>query len=124
MIIFVSETVCGKTHDKKRLIQCILSLYLVSGYRISRIYAPEGVTIIQPVKKRKVKELSKEQKDYNKKVTCIRVKVENAIGSTKFKRIVKDECRLRTNYFVERIFPICVALHNLRIKMRSWVYKN
>ncbi|WP_369523716.1 transposase family protein [Bacteroides nordii] len=84
-------------------------------------YAPEEVTIIQPVKKRKGKELSKEQKDYNKKITRIRVRVENAIGSTRFKRIVKDECRLRTNYFVERIFPICVALH--KIKMRMGIQK-
>lgn len=38
-------------------------------------------------------------------------------------RIVKNECRLRANLFVERIFATCAALHNLRIKTEPWTYK-
>lgn len=87
-------------------------------------YAPEIATIIQPVKKSKGKVLSEEQKELNKKVSSIRVCVEHAIGSAKFMRIVKDECCLRANSFVERIFVTCAALHNLRIKNKPWVYKN
>lgn len=126
LILFVSQTVSGKTHDKKMAdtmysfpIPCIL--YQDTGYQG---YAPQKVTAIQPVKKRKGKTLSQEQKEFNRQVSSIRVRVEHAIGSAKVMRIVKDECRLRTNFFVERIFVTCAALHNLRIKIRPWEYKN
>ena len=56
-------------------------------------------------------------------ISKIRVRVEHAIGSVKFMMIVKDECRLRANQFVERIFAICAALHNLRITTEPWIYK-
>ncbi|MEG2453210.1 MAG: transposase family protein [Clostridium sp.] len=126
LILFVSQTVSGKTHDKKMAdtmysfpVPCIL--YQDTGYQG---YAPEGVTIIQPTKKRKGCELSKEEKEANRGISRIRVRVEHAIGSVKFMRIVKDECRLRANLFVKRIFATCAALHNLRIKMEPWTYKN
>ena len=126
LILFVSQTVCGKTHDKKMAdtmysfpISC--TLYQDTGHQG---YAPEKVKVIQPVKKGKGKVLTQEQKEFNKEVSRIRVRVEHAIGSAKFMRIVKDECRLRANQFVERIFTTCVALHNLRIKIKPWTYKN
>lgn len=126
LILFVSQTVCGKTHDKKMAdtmysfpVSCIL--YQDTGYQG---YAPEKVTIIQPIKRRKGKILSEEDKEFNRQVSSIRVRVEHAIGSVKFMRIVKDECRLRANCFVERIFTTCAALHNLRIKIKPWTYKN
>lgn len=124
LILFVSPTVSGKTHDKKMAdtmysfpVPCIL--YQDTGYQG---YAPEKVTVIQPVKKRKAKELSGEEKEFNKEVSRIRVRVEHAIGSVKIMRIVKDECRLKANSFVENIFATCAALHNLRIKMKPWTY--
>ena len=125
LMLFVSQTVPGKTHDKRMAdtmysfpVPC--TLYQDTGYQG---YAPEGVTIIQPIKKKKGCELSKEEKKNNREISKIRVRVEHAIGSVKFMRIVKDECRLRANQFVERIFPICAALHNLRIKTEPWTYR-
>lgn len=68
LILFVSPTVSGKTHDKKMAdtmysfpIPCIL--YQDTGYQG---YAPEKVTVIQSVKKRKGKTLSQEQKEFNR----------------------------------------------------------
>ena len=126
LILFVSQTVSGKTHDKKMAdtmysfpVPCVL--YQDTGYQG---YAPEKTTVIQPIKKRKGKILTQEEKEFNREVSRIRVRVEHTIGSVKFMRIVKDECRLRANSFVERIFATCAALHNLRIKMKPWAYKN
>lgn len=126
LVIFVSQTVSGKTHDKKMAdtmysfpVPC--TLYQDTGYQG---YEPEGVEIIQPVKKPKGKELSRQDKEYNKKVSAIRVRIEHVIGSAKVMRIVKDECRLRANNFVENIFSTCMALHNLRIKINPWNYHN
>jgi len=126
LILFASQTVSGKMHDKK-MADTLYSfpypctLYQDTGYQG---YNPEGVTIVQPIKKAKGKSLTERQKEYNRSVSSIRVRVEHAIGSTKYMRIVKEECRLRANSFVERIFATCAALHNLRIKVNPWVYEN
>jgi hypothetical protein len=126
MILFVSPSVCGKTHDKK-MADTLYSfpypcqLYQDTGYQG---YKPEGVIISQPIKKSKGGELSAEEKEYNKKISSFRVRVEHAIGSTKRMRIVKDECRLRAGNFVQRIFRTCAAMHNFRIKINEWHYEN
>jgi hypothetical protein len=124
MILFISPSVCGKTHDKKIAdtsyafpYPCVL--YQDTGYQGFR---PEGVVIEQPIKKPKGRELTAPEKDYNKDVASFRIRVEHAIGSTKRMRIVKDECRLRKNDFVKRIFRTCAALHNFRININPWHY--
>lgn len=124
LILFVSESVSGKTHDKKIAdtaysfpYPCIL--YQDTGYQG---YKPEGVQTEQPVKKPKGGSLTPEQKDANRKISAFRVRVEHAIGSTKRMRIVKDECRLRADNFVGRIFKTCAALHNFRIKSNPWQF--
>ncbi|MCM1162725.1 MAG: transposase family protein [Muribaculaceae bacterium] len=47
------------------------------------------------------------------------IKVEHAIGGAKIIRIVKDECRLRKNDFVDKIFHIAAGFHNWRFKTRA-----
>lgn len=125
MVLFVSPSVCGKMHDKKIAdthyafpYPCVL--YQDTGYQGFR---PEGVRIVQPVKKPKGKELTKEEKEDNRKISSFRIRVEHAIGSIKHMRIVKDECRLRAENFVQRIFKTCTALHNFRIIIKPWHYK-
>jgi hypothetical protein len=122
LILFVSPTVSGKVHDKTIAdtmygfpSPCIL--YQDTGYQG---YRPEGVSIVQPIKKPKGRELTPEEKEYNRKVSSYRIRVEHTIGSAKRMRIVKDECRLRANNFVSRIFRTCAALHNFRIKYKPW----
>jgi len=73
-------------------------LYQDTGYQG---YKPESVTVFQPIKKPKGRDLTEEEKEYNRKISSFRVRVEHAIGSTKHMRIVKDECRLRANNFVQ-----------------------
>ena len=126
LVLFVSESVCGKMHDKK-IADTMYSftspckLYQDTGYQG---YNPKNVVIVQPIKKRKGKELTPEEKEYNREVSSFRVRIEHAIGSIKFMRIVKDECRLRANNFAKRILKTCAALHNFRIKINPWHYKN
>jgi hypothetical protein len=95
-------------------------LYQDTGYQG---YRPENTVIVQPVKKDKGKELTPTEKAYNKGVSSFRVRVEQAIGSIKYMRIVKDECRRRANNFVGRIFKTCATLHNFRIKINPWLYE-
>jgi len=87
-------------------------------------YKPEDVTVFQPIKKPRGRDLTSEEKEYNRKISSFRVRVEHTTGSAKHMRIVKDECRLRANNFVQRIFSICTAMHNFRIKINPCIMKS
>jgi hypothetical protein len=124
LILFISPSVCGKMRDKK-IADTMYSfpkpciLYRDTGYQG---FEPEDVVIKQPVKKPKGRCLTQEEKDRNKQIVFLELRIEHAIGSAKHLRIVKDECKLRANNFVKRIFVICAALHNFRIKINPRHY--
>lgn len=125
-ILLVSLTFSGSVHDKKIADQ---SYRIPPGFRLGQDcgyqgYRPAGVTIVQPLKKPKGKELTDEQKQENRKISSFRVRIEHAIGSVKRCRIVKDECRLRKNNFVNTVFRTCAGLHNLRLSLKPFSYKN
>jgi hypothetical protein len=125
LIIYVSRTFPGRIHDKTiaddaYTIPAGYTLVQDTGYQG---YQPEGVKIIQPQKKPRGKELTQEQKNNNRQISSYRVRVEHAIGGTKRFRIVKDECRLRKNNFIDEIFLYCAALHNFRLKTRPFTYE-
>jgi hypothetical protein len=125
-VLFVSQTFSGRIHDKNIAdnayqIPAGFTLFQDGGYQG---YAPFGVKIIQPQKKPKGKELTIEQKAKNREISADRVRVEHAIGSIKRARIVKDECRLRKNNFVNTILSTCAALHNFRLLIEPFEYKN
>ena len=117
-VLFASESICRKRHDKK-IADTMYSfpypcqLYQDTGYQG---YKPEGVVIYQPVKKPRGGELTVEEKEHNREISSFSVRVEHATGSVKRMRIVKDECRLRADNFVQRIFKTCATMHNFRIK--------
>lgn len=46
-------------------------------------YALQRVPIIQPAKKRKGKELSDREKEFNKEISRMRLQIENTTGSVK-----------------------------------------
>jgi hypothetical protein len=125
LILFVSPTLAGSIHDKRIADNCYsipqgFTLWQDSGYQG---YRPEGVEVRQPKKKPRTTELTKEQKELNRYISSFRVRVEHAIGSVKRYRIVKDECRLRKNNFVDKVFLSCAALHNFRVLRRPFNYK-
>ena len=123
-ILFVSQTFSGHVHDKTIAdtaysIPAGFTLLQDSGYQG---YEPSGVKIIQPQKKPKGKELTQEQKARNREISADRVRIEHAIGSVKRARIVKDECRLRKDNFVENVLITCAAIHNFRIWSKPFEY--
>jgi len=135
LIVYVSRTFSGRIHDKTIadneyfVLRTKYKYTIPSGYTLVQDtgyqgYQPEGVIIIQPQKKPRGKELTQEQKESNRQISSYRVRVEHAIGGVKRYRIVKDECRLRKNDFVEGVFLYCAALHNFRLNTRPFAYKN
>ena len=74
---------------------------------------PDGVEHIK--KKPKGKELTIAEKQENKRISGIRIKVEYAIGSMKKYRIVKEQFRCHKFGFEDMVILIACGLHNFRI---------
>ncbi|WP_431190459.1 transposase family protein [Bacteroides ovatus] len=66
-------------------------------------------------KKPKGKELTLEEKQENKRISGIRIKVEHAIGGMKKCRIVKERFRCHKFGFEDMVILIACGLHNFRI---------
>jgi hypothetical protein len=58
--------------------------------------------MIQPIKKPRGKELTPEQKEINRQISSVRIRVEHAIGGVKRFRIVKDQARAWKDNFRDR----------------------
>lgn len=107
----VTESVPGKQHDKKLFDESKIILPEKSdltgdlGY-----YGAEGITL--PNKKPKGKELTKEEKKYNKELSKRRITVEHTFGKMKIYQILSQRFRnLRNTHSL--IFKNIAGLHNL-----------
>ena len=115
----------GKKHDKKIADESEYSfpegsqLYQDTGFQGFTI---AGITIIQPIKKPRGKELTQENKENNRLISQIRIRIEHAIGGVKRYRIVKDKVRAWKNNFRDKVMETCCGLHNFRLNFRPWSY--
>jgi len=126
-ILLLTPTCEGKKHDKK--IADETNLVLPKGTSLCQDtgfqgFALPGVTMIQPMKKPRGKELTPEQKENNRQISRLRIRVEHAIGGVKRYRIVKDQIRVRKDSFQDRVMETCCGLHNFRLNFRPWHYKS
>jgi len=63
--------------------------------------------------------LTTKEKERNRKMSRIRVKVEHAISGIKRSRIVKDVLRNTKDNFSDLVMVIACGLHNLRVDHRK-----
>ncbi len=80
-----------------------------------------GITIIQPKKKPKERELTIEEN--NRVILSICTQVEHAIAGVKRYRIVQDKLRNYKKGFSDIIMETCCGLHNFRLNFRLWCYQ-
>jgi hypothetical protein len=124
-VIFLTTTCEGKKHDKKATDE--------AGYSFpdgSRVYQDTGfqgftcagVTILQPKKKPRGKELTPDEKADNRLISKIRIRIEHAIGGVKRYRIVKEKIRNWKQGFRDKVMETCCGLHNFRLNFRPWHY--
>jgi hypothetical protein len=66
-----------------------------------------------------MKELTAKEKENNRKLSQIRVKVEHAISGVKRCRIVKDILRNTKDDFSDLVMVVACSLHNLRVDHRK-----
>jgi hypothetical protein len=92
-IRLLTQTCEGKKHDKKvadeagYILPAGSALYQDTGFQG---FTLAGVTIWQPKKKPRGKELTPDEKENNRLISRIRIRIEHAIGGVKRYRIVKD----------------------------------
>ena len=125
-ICFLTTTCEGKKHDKKATDEAGYSfsegsvLFQDTGFQGFHV---EGVIVIQPKKKPRGKELTPEDKENNRLISMIRIRVEHAIGGVKRYRIVKDKIRCWKKGFRDKVMETCCGLHNFRLNFRPWHYE-
>jgi hypothetical protein len=124
-IILLTLTCEGKKHDKKAADEADYRvpegsiLYQDTGFQG---FSLAGVTIIQPKKKPQGKELTEDDKENNRTISKVRIRVEHAIGGVKRYRIVKDKLRNWKQDFRDKVMETCSGLHNFRLNFRPWHY--
>jgi hypothetical protein len=102
-IISISRTVEGKKHDKKLADE---DMYWIHAPPESKCISDGGyigldksssLEVIQPYKKSPNEELNDIQKEQNKAISSLRVRVEHVIGKLKNFKIFSDKIRYRKN---------------------------
>jgi hypothetical protein len=81
-----------------------------------------GVTIFQPKNTPPGGELPPPEKETNRRISSIRLRIEHAIGGVKRDRIMKDNIRLLKDGLRDTVMETCCGLHNLRLQHRPWHY--
>jgi hypothetical protein len=95
-VVLLTPSFEGRHHDKH--IADMVGYCVPQGSTLSQDTGFQGfvlpdINIIQPKKKPKGRELTDEEKENNRKIASIRIRVEHAISGVKRCRIVKDKLR-------------------------------
>jgi hypothetical protein len=120
-ILYLSDTYEGSVHDKKICdeedvkYKADINLWKDTGYEG---YNPKGVNPKQPIKKKKGKELTPEERRYNISISKVRVWIEHVMGRVKIFRIVKEIIRNTKTGFTDTVMEMCCGLHNFIIAHR------
>lgn len=129
-ILFLSETISGKTHDitiarDTDFISSIpkdISCLMDNGFEgIEKDYPKAN--IVKPKKKPKGKELKSIEKKKNKLISKKRVLIENAIAGAKRYRITTDVLRNIKSGFSNLVFWIACGLWNLHLGFKKPIFK-
>lgn len=121
-VLFLSDTVIGKMHDKKVADQ--MDIHYPQGSTLLQDTAyigfePLGIKIVMPMKKPKGGELTSTQKSQNRVVSSIRIIAEHTINGVKRVRILKDIYRNHKDTYDDLVMEIGCGLHNFRIQNRG-----
>jgi DDE superfamily endonuclease/Helix-turn-helix of DDE superfamily endonuclease len=114
----LSPTVNGNRHDKKLADEHNLrfphnsKLWQDSGFQG---YSPAHVTLFQPKKKPRGRDLTLEEKAQNAAISKQRITVEHSIGGVKVFAIVHQVFRNLKPAFEDLVMETACGLHNLRL---------
>ena len=120
LVMWLGATHAGKVHDKAMVdsLKFATPITILADLGFKG-WTPKNATVVLPHKKPRntkteKRELTKEQKDFNKELSKKRVKVENVLAHVKILRIVKDKNRNYRFGFRENLMKTACGLHNFR----------
>jgi hypothetical protein len=120
-IVYLGPTTPGSVHDKKMAdteqicYPLATLLFQDTGFQG---YSPQGVSIQQPKKKPRGKDLSVGERFFNGVLSSFRIVVEHCISGAKRARILKEVFRNTKDGFADLVMEVACALHNLRVEFR------
>ena len=123
LLLFLSDTYGGRTHDKP--IAAATPYPLPAGSRLLQDLGflactlPEVATLM-PTKTPRGQELTREQQLANQALNQRRLRIEHVNSSVKRCRMVKDRIRLWKKGIRDVVMEICCALHNFRVRLTPW----
>lgn len=120
-ILYLSPTYAGSVHDKK-----ICELEQIEFSKKAMVMVDLGfmglssqtARIVMPHKRGKNQDLDQHQREANKWISKVRVKVEHVIGGVKIFRKVKEKFRGRLYAREDRVMLVACALYNLKLKAK------
>ncbi len=123
--MFLGKTAAGSTHDftllKEEFESDWLEEYFLCvdlGYQgIDKYYAHKG--LIQAVKKKKGQKLNQYEKDYNRAVSRLRIKVEHAIAGMKRYYILSHKLRVKSIALADQAVELGAGLWNYYLKSKT-----
>ena len=124
LILFLSDTYGGRTHDK-RIAEATPSPLPARSRWLQDLgflaFTLPQVEILMPTKKPRGAELPLEQQRANQALHQRRRRIEHVNSSVKRCRIVKDRMRLWKAGVRDLVMEICCALHNFRVRLNPWL---
>ena len=123
LILFLSDTYGGRTHDKR--IADATPYPLPAGSRLLQdlgflAFTLPHVESLMPTKKSRGQELTREQHVANQELHHRRLRIEHVNSSVKRCRMVKDRIRLWKEGVRGLVMELCCALHNFRVRLTPW----
>jgi hypothetical protein len=82
----------------------------------------DGITLFQPKNTPPGGERTPPEKAANRRISSIRIRLEQAIGGVKRDRSVKEKIRLLKDGIRDAVMETCCGLHNFRLQYRPWHY--
>src|SRR5262249_11055320 len=124
LILFLSDTYGGRTHDKTMADATLYPLPagspLLQDLGFLAFMLP-GVVVLMPTKNPRGQELRGEQQRANQALHQRRLRIEHVNSSVKRCRIVKDRLRLWKAGVRDLVMELCCALHNFRVRLNPWL---
>ena len=116
-ILYASKHYPGKTHDKTMLIEESrkrkLPQRIDKFFDLAFLGMDSGYDNVVMLRKKPIgRELTQKQKRSNRKISRIRVRIENAFAGVKRLRIVYNVSRTRRNDFIDLTFRVACGLWN------------
>jgi transposase, IS4 family len=78
--------------------------------------------IMQPKKKPRNGTLTPQEKEENRRISSVRVRIEHVIGDIKRYRIIHDIIRYSCSEFRDAVMETCCGLHNFRMRLKRKKY--